>query len=154
MGNLSDKNCTNYHNTHFMLNNVPPPPENRAFYEIRWKNICRAGRSIDDKWRMCITCWIPKGTNTHSEYVILVFQGNSGCTNAPQCYVNCTLPDLFLKRSLSLPFAVLPISQTTNQSFCYYLSRQLSVELLVTKLRTSVMSFAPQLEWYCITRKI
>jgi len=22
-------------------------------------------------WRMCMTCWIPKATNTHSEYVIL-----------------------------------------------------------------------------------
>ena len=22
--------------------------------------------------RMCIACWIPKGTNTHSEYVIVI----------------------------------------------------------------------------------
>jgi hypothetical protein len=23
-------------------------------------------------WRMCIACWIPKATNTHSQYVILI----------------------------------------------------------------------------------
>jgi hypothetical protein len=23
-------------------------------------------------WRMCIECWIPKATNTHSKYVILI----------------------------------------------------------------------------------
>jgi hypothetical protein len=23
-------------------------------------------------WRMCITCWIPKATNPHAEYVILI----------------------------------------------------------------------------------
>jgi len=23
-------------------------------------------------WHMCIACWIPKATNTHSEYVILI----------------------------------------------------------------------------------
>jgi len=23
-------------------------------------------------WHMCIVCWIPKATNTHSEYLILI----------------------------------------------------------------------------------
>jgi hypothetical protein len=30
---------------------------------------CRAGQTI---WRMRIACWIPKATDTHSEYVILI----------------------------------------------------------------------------------
>jgi len=34
---------------------------------------------------MRIAYWIPKTINTHSEYVILVLQGNDDCTNAPQC---------------------------------------------------------------------
>jgi hypothetical protein len=35
---------------------------------------CRAGQAADDNitWPMCIACWIPKATDTHSEYVILI----------------------------------------------------------------------------------
>jgi len=46
--------------------------ENRAIYEITWKNILELDRPRMTIWRMGIVCWIPKGTNTHSEYVILV----------------------------------------------------------------------------------
>jgi hypothetical protein len=49
-----------------------PPPENRAVYEIMWKNIVDQGRPQMTIWRMRIACWIPKGTNAHSEYVILI----------------------------------------------------------------------------------
>jgi len=38
--------------------------------------------------RMRIACWVPKATNRHSEYVMLFFQSNNICTNAPQCYVS------------------------------------------------------------------
>jgi len=35
---------------------------------------------------------IPKATNTLSDYVILIaFHCKNTCTNAPQCYVLCTL---------------------------------------------------------------
>jgi hypothetical protein len=35
---------------------------------------CTAGQATDDNiiWRMCIACWVPKATDTHSEYVILI----------------------------------------------------------------------------------
>ena len=36
--------------------------------------------------RKRIACWIPKATNTHTEYVIL-FHCKNGYMNAPQCYV-------------------------------------------------------------------
>jgi hypothetical protein len=34
----------------------------------------RAGKATDDNiiWRMRFACWIPKATNTYSEYVILI----------------------------------------------------------------------------------
>jgi len=56
--------------THFMINNcfskiVP-------FYEIMWKNTVEPRRPQMTTWRMHIACWIPKATNTHSYYVILV----------------------------------------------------------------------------------
>jgi hypothetical protein len=62
------KICRKNPNT-FMSNSSPLPPENRVVYEIMWKNIVEPGNIIG---RMRIACWIPKATNTHSEYVILV----------------------------------------------------------------------------------
>jgi hypothetical protein len=46
--------------------------EKRALYEIMWKHIVRPGRPHMTIWRMHIACWIPKATNTQSEYVILI----------------------------------------------------------------------------------
>jgi hypothetical protein len=37
-----------------------------------WKNIVVPGRPQMTIWRMRIACWIPKATDTHSEYVILI----------------------------------------------------------------------------------
>ena len=62
-----------------------------------WKNIEEPERPQVTTFRMRIACWIPKTTNSHSEYVIL-FQCNNGYTNSPQCYVILTLP-LLLKIS-------------------------------------------------------
>jgi len=39
-------------------------------YEKKWKNIV-ADRLQTEIWHMRFACWIPKTTNTHSEYVIL-----------------------------------------------------------------------------------
>jgi hypothetical protein len=36
------------------------------------KNIVQLGRPQMTVWCKCIRCWIPKATNTHSEYVILI----------------------------------------------------------------------------------
>jgi len=47
-------------------------PENGAVYEIMWKNIIEPGRPQMTIWRMRIACWITNGTDTHSEYVILI----------------------------------------------------------------------------------
>jgi len=50
----------------------PPPRESRAVYEIMFKNVIERGRPQMTIWRMRIACWIPKATDTHSEYVILI----------------------------------------------------------------------------------
>ena len=47
-------------------------PENRAAYEIMWRNIVKPDRPQMTIWRIRIACWITKATNTHSEYVILI----------------------------------------------------------------------------------
>jgi hypothetical protein len=76
--------------------------ENRAFYEIMWKNVVERGRPQMTTGHIRFASWIPKATNTHSEYVteyLLNFQGDSGCTNALQqtldytaCLVRFTVP--------------------------------------------------------------
>ena len=70
-----------------------------------WKNIVEPGRPQMTIWRMRIAFWIPKATRaparasthtqTHTQYVILLFYFNNGCTNA---YVTHTLLALLLFR--------------------------------------------------------
>ena len=45
--------------------------ENRAFYEIMWKNVVQSDGPQMTVCRMRIACWIQESTNTHSEYVTL-----------------------------------------------------------------------------------
>ena len=46
--------------------------ENRAVNEIMLKNFVVRDRPQMTVWHMRIACWIPKATNTHSEYVIII----------------------------------------------------------------------------------
>ena len=41
---------------------------NRVVCEIMWKNIIERSRLQMTIWRMRIACWIPKSTNTLSEW--------------------------------------------------------------------------------------
>jgi len=68
--NVSDESWRGNQNTYFTFNKVFFL--NRAFYEIMWKNIAEWDRPRMTIWYMRIACWIPKPTNTHSQYVILV----------------------------------------------------------------------------------
>jgi len=40
-------------------------------YERVWKTVVDTDRPQMTIWRMRTACWIPKATNTHSEYIIL-----------------------------------------------------------------------------------
>jgi hypothetical protein len=44
--------------------------EDIAVCVIMWKNIVEPSRPQMTIWRMRIACWIPKATNTYSQYVI------------------------------------------------------------------------------------
>jgi hypothetical protein len=46
--------------------------ENRAVYEIMWKNAVEPDRPQVAIRRLCIACWIPKATNTNSVYVVTI----------------------------------------------------------------------------------
>jgi hypothetical protein len=46
--------------------------ENRALYEIMWKNTVEPDKPQMTTWRVRIACSIPKATSTPSEYVIFI----------------------------------------------------------------------------------
>jgi len=57
--------------THFTFDNLFFP-ENPTIYEIMWKNIVEPDRPQMTTWLIRIAFWIPKATDTHSGYVILI----------------------------------------------------------------------------------
>jgi hypothetical protein len=61
--------CREHQNTHFTFSNFF---ENRAVYELMWKNILQPDRPQMTIWYTPISCWVPKATNAHSECVILI----------------------------------------------------------------------------------
>ena len=69
--------------------------ENQAVYWIMWENTVEPDRPHMTVWRMPCACWIPKATNSHSEYVILItFPLAQSRAIAPQCYVTRAAPVL------------------------------------------------------------
>jgi hypothetical protein len=73
---FQSKICTGNQNAHFVQSNFFFFFENRAVYEIMWKNIVQRGRPQTTIWRMRIACWVTKATDTHSEYVIIIAFAN------------------------------------------------------------------------------
>ena len=61
MRNVSDQRYRGSQNTRFVFQNFF---ENRAVYEIKWKNIAEMGWPQVTIWRMCIAFWITKATDT------------------------------------------------------------------------------------------
>ena len=70
MRNVSEKSCRENQNTHFMY--YAFFFRKSCFYEIMWKNIIELDKPQMTIWGMCIACWLPKATNTHSYNVILI----------------------------------------------------------------------------------
>ena len=55
-----------------------------------WKNMVQPDRPQMTIWSKRFAFWIPKSTDTHSQYIILTvffFYGNTGYANAPKNYV-------------------------------------------------------------------
>jgi hypothetical protein len=63
--------------------------DHRATFQIMWKNILETDRPQMTIQRMRIAYLIPKATNTHSEYVILIV------FSLQHWYVKRTLPVMF-----------------------------------------------------------
>ena len=102
--------------------------ENRAVYEIMWKNIAETERPQMTKYDACALHDGYLRLQTHTQIISfsLVSHGNSGYANAPQCYVLRTFPVLLVHFSffpyvLSAPFGHRKFIKTTScdSSFFY-----------------------------------
>ena len=85
MSNVSDKRCRENQNTLSIFNNFFPKivPHVRYYRKI-WQSQTGHRRQYD----MNIICWIPKTTDTHSEYVKLIaFPLQQWLAILPECYV-------------------------------------------------------------------
>ena len=80
MRNVSNKNCRENQNTHFMFNKSPHP-------------VSCAGQATDNsiKRRMRFACWIPQSIVTHSEYVILITFSTATVVPRTRLTLTCTL---------------------------------------------------------------
>jgi hypothetical protein len=68
--NASEKRSWKNQNTYFMKNNFIL--QSRAVYQIKWKNIVEPDIPQTTIWCIGIACWIPKATNSHSDFVVLI----------------------------------------------------------------------------------
>jgi len=75
MRNVGDKNYIENQNTRLRFKTFF---ENQAVVVVQGRS--QIGNIIR---RMLSSCCIPKATNTHSEYVILLYCCNNRCANAP-----------------------------------------------------------------------
>jgi hypothetical protein len=93
MRNVTDGVCREIRNTHLTCNNYFFFFENRAVYEIMWKNIVEPDRAQVTIWHMRIACWISKATNTHSEYVILIICPHEHASMLRYTYIACLVSE-------------------------------------------------------------
>jgi len=86
MRNILDKSYRENQNTRFLF----------AFVWklcLLWDNVGKyrtTRKATDDNiiQPMRVVCCIPKATDRHSEYVILLFHSNNDYANAPSCYIH------------------------------------------------------------------
>jgi hypothetical protein len=97
---VSDTSCRENQRKYFIFSNFIF--ENRKVYEIMWRNIAELSRPQMKTRHMWVVCWMSKGTNTSSEYVALLFHGNSGCKNPTQCCFIRSFPILLYWTTLRL----------------------------------------------------
>jgi hypothetical protein len=105
--------------------------ENRAVYEITWKNSVDPGRVHLKIWRMRIACWIPKAKNTLSEYAICF----STAAMVARTQLNTTL-----QYTASLVLLMMRFNRSSSYSASEHAFRQPVLVFLVFPLKFRVHS--------------
>jgi hypothetical protein len=119
MKTISNKRCRETRNTHLMFNNIFFF-KNRPCFEITWKYFI-AGQATNDN--VAHAGYLRLQTHTLGMDYLVFMQSNSGCTNAPQCYVKRTLFVLFSNlrsRFLHLLFVLLAVAAFVCLLFSYH----------------------------------
>ena len=81
----------------FSVSPPEPPPENSAVYETMWRLLVELERPQMMAYAFCILeMRLHTQTQSMWMYYLLLTHCNSGCTNAPQCYVIRTSPALLI----------------------------------------------------------
>ena len=96
MRNVSDKSCIEIQKTDLTFNIFL---RKTCRYRDNMEKYGRAVQATEENitLRMPISCCVPKATDAHSENVIhTTFPLKEWLHEAPQCYVICTLPVLFI----------------------------------------------------------
>ena len=77
---------------------LPSPPQKKyhAVYEIMWKTFVGPERPQTSIWRLRISCWINKATNTLSECIILIAFPLQQWFLERTSVLRCTTSPLFL----------------------------------------------------------
>jgi len=97
--------------------------QNRAVFRIVWEKFCRAGQP-QTILRMRITSWIPKATNTQSQYVIsIVFHCKNVCTIVSPYYFPTYIACLVKLYSYIICLKNKPMPHAT---VCKYIENQFS----------------------------
>ena len=128
MKNFSNKISRENQNTHFMFNNLFIT---RYFWDTMCENIAERGRPHTTIWRIRSALWIPRATDTNSEYVILNdFPLEEWLNQRPSkfhyAYIACIVTDLvflFISDFLSVILA--------DPSCLFYNKLQLESKLLL-----------------------
>ena len=93
-----DKSCREKQNIHFLFNNSPPPPQNRAIYKVTWKSMVEPDRLQVAVQCMHFACWVPKATDTHTHTICNTYCSSTKATVVMQTLLNVsfvhTLPVL------------------------------------------------------------
>ena len=108
-----EKSCRGNQNVHFVFSNFG---KSRRLWNSVEKNIVEPDRPRITIWRMCIACWIPKATNTYSEYVILIAVPLQEWLHKRYMYFAC----LVYFHSVVQSFAVHALSVITYELLCSF----------------------------------
>jgi hypothetical protein len=120
MRNILHKSYTENQNTHFLFNNIflKVVPLMRQCKKISYSQKGHRWHIIQP---MCSVCCIPRASDTHSEYVILLFHSNNDYANAPSCYIYMYIACLSIQAYFSCyAFQLICPVDTPQITVCIY----------------------------------
>ena len=120
MKNLSCRICRQNQNTHFMFSNFFSLSKIAPFMRM-WRNIVETGGLQMTIWRIRIACWMPRATNTYSEYVIHIALPLQQWLHERTLVLRCTYTAF-----LVLTEAVRVYCAVRSELFKYYLNEFLA----------------------------